>query len=47
MKRQGYRYSTKIEESDIAIFNTCHIREKASEKLFQTLEELRYSKKIK
>ena len=47
MKRQGYRYSTKIEESDIAIFNTCHIREKASEKLFSDLGRIAIFKENK
>ena len=37
MTHNGYERSENIEESDIAIFNTCHIREKAAEKLFSDL----------
>ena len=38
----------KLEESDIAIFNTCHIREKAAEKLFSDLGNFKYKEnKIK
>ena len=37
MTNNGYRKSSNPEESDIAIFNTCHIREKAAEKLFSDL----------
>ncbi len=36
----GYKASNNIEESDIAILNTCHIREKASEKLYSDLGRL-------
>ena len=37
MRSQGYVQSESVENSDVAIFNTCHIREKASEKLFSDL----------
>ena len=37
MRSQGYSQSESVENSDVAIFNTCHIREKASEKLFSDL----------
>ena len=37
MTNNGYKQSLNLEESDIAIFNTCHIREKAAEKLFSDL----------
>ena len=36
----GYKQSNNFEESDIAILNTCHIREKASEKLYSDLGRL-------
>ena len=36
----GYRSSSNFEQSDIAILNTCHIREKASEKLYSDLGRL-------
>ena len=37
MTNNGYRQSSNLEDSDIAIFNTCHIREKAAEKLYSDL----------
>ena len=37
LKFNGYKASNNLEESDIAILNTCHIREKASEKFFSYL----------
>ncbi len=36
----GYSSSSNFEQSDIAILNTCHIREKASEKLYSDLGRL-------
>ena len=36
----GYKASKNFEESDIAILNTCHIRKKASEKLYSDLGRL-------
>ena len=40
LKFNGYKASKNFEESDIAILNTCHIREKASEKLYSDLGRL-------
>lgn len=37
----GYAPSDNAEEADLVIFNTCHIREKATEKLFSELGRLR------
>ena len=37
----------KKTEADCYIINTCHIREKATEKVFMTLEELKKNIKIK
>ena len=34
LKSLGHRETTDIREADIVIFNTCHIREKAAEKVF-------------
>ena len=34
MTNNGYRQSSNLEESDIAIFNTCHIREGSRKTLF-------------
>jgi tRNA-2-methylthio-N6-dimethylallyladenosine synthase len=39
--RAGYRPATQMAEADVIIFNTCHIREKASEKVFSELGRLR------
>lgn len=40
----GYRQTEVIEEADFVILNTCHIREKAAEKVYS---ELGYIKKLK
>ena len=40
LEYNGYKASTNFEESDIAILNTCHIRKKASEKLYSDLGRL-------
>lgn len=37
----GYAISDRAEDADLVIFNTCHIREKATEKLFSELGRLR------
>jgi len=37
LKQNGYIETIKQEEADIVLFNTCHIREKAAEKLFSDL----------
>lgn len=37
----GYEVSDEAEDADLVIFNTCHIREKATEKLFSELGRLR------
>ena len=38
---QGYSPTAEIEEADLVILNTCHIREKASEKIFSELGKTR------
>lgn len=46
----GYQTTENVAEADLAILNTCHIREKASEKVFSELgrlRELREKKKRK
>ena len=40
LKFSGYEQTSNFENSDIAILNTCHIREKASEKLYSDLGRL-------
>jgi tRNA-2-methylthio-N6-dimethylallyladenosine synthase len=37
----GYQTTENLEEADMVILNTCHIREKASEKVFSELGRLR------
>ena len=41
----GYEQTASPEKADVVILNTCHIREKASEKLFSELGRLRKFKK--
>ena len=43
-KVDGYKETSEIKEADLVVINTCHIREKASEKLFSELGRI---KKIK
>ena len=37
----GYREAPRVEDADLIILNTCHIRERASEKIFSELGKLR------
>ena len=37
MKPHGYKISENYEDSDLIILNTCHIREKAAEKIYSEL----------
>ena len=41
----GFEKTDDVENTDIAILNTCHIREKASEKLYSDLGRLSIYKK--
>jgi tRNA-2-methylthio-N6-dimethylallyladenosine synthase len=41
---EGFVETTSAEEADLVILNTCHIREKASEKVFSELGRLRVAK---
>ena len=40
----GYMPTDALEDADMVILNTCHIREKASEKVFSDLGRLRQIK---
>lgn len=37
LENEGYEKTDKQEDADLVLFNTCHIREKAAEKLFSDL----------
>ncbi len=41
----GYRSARDVEEADVIVLNTCHIREKAAEKTYSELGRIRDSKK--
>ncbi len=43
----GYKITENIEEADVFIMNTCHIREKASEKIFSELGKIKSIKQEK
>ena len=43
----GYAPTEVAEEADMVILNTCHIREKATEKVFSDLGRLREAKQAK
>lgn len=47
MTNIGYQISEEVSDSDLVIINTCHIREKASEKLFSDLGRILPHKKEK
>ena len=40
LQKLGYKEATGIKHADLVIFNTCHIREKAAEKVFSDLGRL-------
>lgn len=44
---QGYVETDDIEQADLAILNTCHIREKAAEKVYSDLGRLRDAKALR
>jgi len=44
LQTQGYERTETVEEADMVLLNTCHIREKASEKLYSDLGRLRPAK---
>ena len=43
----GYRSTTEIEDADLVVLNTCHIREKAAEKVYSELGRLRALKQTR
>ncbi|MBB3612259.1 tRNA (N6-isopentenyl adenosine(37)-C2)-methylthiotransferase MiaB [Rhizobium sp. BK602] len=47
LSRDGYEPTEDMEEADLVLLNTCHIREKAAEKVYSALGRLREMKKRK
>jgi tRNA-2-methylthio-N6-dimethylallyladenosine synthase len=47
LSEEGFTQSTELKDSDVVIFNTCHIREKAAEKLYSDIGRLRKNSKTK
>ena len=47
LRPHGYQISTTPENADMIILNTCHIREKAAEKVFSELGRLKIFKDLK
>src|ERR1700750_2835042 len=41
---EGFVETPKVDDADLVILNTCHIREKASEKVYSELGRLRLAK---
>ncbi len=44
LARDGYRETATVEDADLVILNTCHIRERATEKIYSELGKLRILK---
>ncbi|NGO64770.1 tRNA (N6-isopentenyl adenosine(37)-C2)-methylthiotransferase MiaB [Rhizobium daejeonense] len=44
---EGYVATEEMEEADLVLLNTCHIREKAAEKVYSALGRLRETKKAR
>ena len=42
----GYEKTTKVEDADLILFNTCSVREKAQEKVFSDLGRVRHLKEL-
>jgi tRNA-2-methylthio-N6-dimethylallyladenosine synthase len=41
LAQQGYAHTASIEDADLVVLNTCHIREKAAEKVYSELGRVR------
>ena len=44
---EGFDETTRVEDADLVILNTCHIRERAAEKVFSELGKLRELKDVR
>lgn len=47
LSKDGYQATEVLEEADLVLLNTCHIREKAAEKVYSELGRLRDMKKAR
>ena len=47
LSKDGYQATDILEEADLVLLNTCHIREKAAEKVYSELGRLREMKKAR
>ncbi len=47
LSKDGYQATDALEEADLVLLNTCHIREKAAEKVYSELGRLREMKKAR
>lgn len=47
LSKDGYQATDVLEEADLVLLNTCHIREKAAEKVYSELGRLRDMKKAR
>ena len=47
LSKDGYQATDVLEEADLVLLNTCHIREKAAEKVYSDLGRLREMKKAR
>jgi tRNA-2-methylthio-N6-dimethylallyladenosine synthase len=45
--REGYQQAARIEDADLVVLNTCHIRERASEKIYSELGKVRELKEAR
>ena len=45
LERSGYEATTSPLDADLVVVNTCSVREKAEDKLFHRLDELRHERK--
>lgn len=45
LEREGYAGTENIEDADLVVLNTCHIREKAAEKVYSELGRIREMKR--
>lgn len=45
LERSGYEATSSPAEADLVVVNTCSVRDKAEDKLFHRLDELRHSRK--